>query len=79
MSSRNVMDVTDLVLLLDAGFKYEIHGTLWGTDSAGKQWCVDPSYPGEALLFSGVTPNGGLEPRCTMSRAQFGEMFHAHA
>lgn len=75
---KKMMEKLDEVLLLDAGFKYGVFSntTLWGTDRNGLDWVAILDQPGEIILWSSVRANGGLNPRVTMTRQQFGELFN---
>lgn len=73
---KDILEQTDIVLLLDKKFKYGFSGTtLWKRDTSGSWWCVRTDAPGEALLWFPVRENGGLNPSVTMSRERFGELF----
>lgn len=67
----------DEILLLEKKFEYGLSGTtLWGTDRNNRQWCCVLDSPGDALLWSPVRENGGLDPQRPMSRQEFGELFN---
>lgn len=73
---EDILEKLDEVLLLDAEFTYGLSGTtLWGTDKTGTQWCAILDGPGEAIMWSKVRANGGLEPRQTMQRNDFVNLF----